>query len=80
MNLEEEIEQSIGYTERSPLWLSGFLPLGVLIGVLGSLGSLQIARSRMATVVKVVLMIGVGVLCYVVDLIIVGVLYAVTHP
>jgi len=37
MNLEEEIEQSIGYTERSPLWLSGFLPLGVLIGVLGSL-------------------------------------------
>jgi fucose permease len=37
MNLEEEIEQSIGYTERSPVWLSGFLPLGVLIGLLGSL-------------------------------------------
>jgi fucose permease len=37
MNLEEEIEQIIDYTERSPLWLSGFLPLGVLIGLLGSL-------------------------------------------
>jgi fucose permease len=37
MNLEEEIEQSLDYAERSPLWLSGFLPLGVLIGLLGSL-------------------------------------------
>jgi fucose permease len=37
MNLEEEIEQPIDYTERSPLWLSGFLPLGILIGLLGSL-------------------------------------------
>ena len=37
MNLEEEIEQSFEYTERSPLWLSGFLVLGVLIGLLGSL-------------------------------------------
>jgi fucose permease len=37
MNLQEEFEQTIDYTERSPLWLSGFLPLGVLIGLLGSL-------------------------------------------
>ncbi len=37
MNLEDGIEQSFEYTERSPLWLSGFLVLGVLIGLLGSL-------------------------------------------
>ena len=37
MILEEEIEPSLPYTERSPLWLSGFLVLGVLIGLLGSL-------------------------------------------
>jgi fucose permease len=37
MNLEEGIEPSIEDTERSPLWLSGFLVLGVLIGLLGSL-------------------------------------------
>jgi fucose permease len=37
MNLEEEIERTIAYHERSPLWLSGFLPLGILIGLLGSL-------------------------------------------
>jgi fucose permease len=37
MSLQEEIDQTINYSERSPLWLSGFLPLGVLIGLLGSL-------------------------------------------
>lgn len=37
MNLEEDFEQPFSYTERSPLWLSGFLVLGVLIGLLGSL-------------------------------------------
>ncbi len=37
MNLEEEIDPSATYSERSPLWLSGFLVLGVLIGLLGSL-------------------------------------------
>lgn len=37
MNLEEEIEQNFEYQERSALWLSGFLVLGVLIGLLGSL-------------------------------------------
>src|ERR1700733_15826867 len=37
MNLEEEIEPTLEYAERSPLWLSGFLVLGVLIGLLGSL-------------------------------------------
>jgi fucose permease len=37
MTLDEEFEESTGYTERSPIWLGGFLPLGVLIGLLGSL-------------------------------------------
>ena len=37
MNLEDGIEQSFEYADRSPLWLSGFLVLGVLIGLLGSL-------------------------------------------
>jgi fucose permease len=37
MNLEEEIDQTLEYVDRSPLWLSGFLVLGVLIGLLGSL-------------------------------------------
>jgi fucose permease len=37
MNLEEEIDQSVELADRSPLWLSGFLVLGVLIGLLGSL-------------------------------------------
>ncbi len=36
MNLEEEIDQTLEYVDRSPLWLSGFLVLGVLIGLLGS--------------------------------------------
>lgn len=37
MNLEEEIDHTLEYVDRSPLWLSGFLVLGVLIGLLGSL-------------------------------------------
>jgi hypothetical protein len=54
--------------------------VGGVVGVLGALGSLKIARGGLSTSIKVVLMIGIGVLCYALLLVIAGILYAMTHP
>jgi len=54
--------------------------IGAVIGVLGSLVNLAVARSGMSTAVKVIALVGITVACYVVDLIIVIVLFAALKP
>jgi hypothetical protein len=54
--------------------------IGGLAGALGTIGNLAIARSGLSTGLKVALMIGVTVLCYIVVIIIATILYTATHP
>ena len=61
----------------STLFIGGLI--GGVIGALGALGNLRIARARMPAAGKVALMLGVGVVCYVVLFIVAGVVYVLTH-
>ncbi len=61
----------------STLFIGGLI--GGVIGALGALGNLRIARARMPAAAKVALMLGVGVVCYVVLFIVAGVVYVLTH-
>lgn len=54
--------------------------IGGVIGAVGALSNVAIARSGLSNAMKVAVMIGVGVLCYVVVYIIAILLYAAAHP
>lgn len=53
--------------------------IGAVIGILGLIGNLAIARSKMSTTIRAVAMIGVVILCYVVIFIVAGIIYTATH-
>jgi len=61
----------------STLFIGGLI--GGVIGALGALANLRIARAGLPAAAKVAVMLGVGVVCYVVLFIVAGVLYAMTH-
>lgn len=61
----------------STLFIGGLI--GGVIGALGAIGNLRIARAGLPAAVQVALMLGVGVACYVALFIVAGILYAVTH-
>lgn len=61
----------------STLFIGGLI--GGVIGALGAFGNLRIARAGLPAVVQVLLMLGVGVVCYVVLFVVAGILYAMTH-
>jgi len=61
----------------SALFIGGLI--GGVIGALGALGNVRIARTRLPAAAKVVLMLGVGAVCYVVLFIVAGILYVMTH-
>jgi hypothetical protein len=54
--------------------------IGAVIGILGMISNLAIARRVPSVGLRAVVMIGVVVVCYVVIFIIAGLLYAATHP
>jgi hypothetical protein len=61
----------------SALFVGGLI--GGVIGALGAIGNLRIARTSLPAAAKVAVMLGVGVVCYIVLFIVAGVLYAMTH-
>ncbi len=61
----------------STLFIGGLI--GGVIGALGALGNLRIARANLPAAAKVAVMLGVGVLCYIVLFIVAGIVYVMTH-
>ena len=54
--------------------------IGGLVGAVGTLANLSVARSSTSPAIKAVAMIGITVGCYVVVIVVATILYAALHP
>jgi hypothetical protein len=54
--------------------------IGAVVGILGLIGNLAIARRVHSVGLRAGAMVGVVIVCYILIIIIAGILYSATHP